>query len=124
MPDTQTILLVEDEFLLLALMEDLLSERFSVISAPRGDDAIDMLNAEPGREIHGLVTDIRMPGVFGWDVAKRARELHPDIAVIYLTGDSLADWRTQAVPGSKIFGKPAKMDELIEALTKLMIKTV
>ncbi|MBJ3783843.1 response regulator [Devosia sediminis] len=120
MPEIKTILLVDDEFLLLTLMEDLLSERFSVISAPGGTQAIDLLNAEPERKFHGLVTDIRMPGASGWDVARKARELHPDIAVIYVTGDSSADWRDNGVPGSKIFGKPVKLEDLLETLTGML----
>ncbi|MBU1376255.1 MAG: hypothetical protein KKE02_16625 [Alphaproteobacteria bacterium] len=32
----------------------------------------------------------------GWDVATRARERHPTIAVVYLTGESAHDWSAHA----------------------------
>ncbi|HEY8577172.1 MAG TPA: response regulator, partial [Devosia sp.] len=70
-----------------------------------------------------VVTDIRMPGsLSGWDVGKRARELRPDIPVVYCSGDKGGDWSSRGVPNSLMLLKPFAMSELVEAVAWLMTK--
>lgn len=54
-----------------------------------------------------LITDINMPGPLkGWDVARQARELIPDIPVIYMTADAAHQWSSMGVPNSLLLRKP------------------
>ncbi len=54
-----------------------------------------------------LVTDIHLQGALtGWDVAKRARELNPDMPVIYMTGAGADQWPSHGVPNSLLLQKP------------------
>ena len=35
-----------------------------------------------------VLTDLRMPGLTGWEVARRAKALHPDLPVVLVTGSA------------------------------------
>src|SRR5690348_10470104 len=95
------LLLVEDEVLIAhALEEALIEAGFEVQLALKGTEATKAL--EQTGEIAALVTDVRLPldGPDGFDLAHRARELSPTIAVVYMSGDSAADWASKGVPKS------------------------
>lgn len=115
------LLLVEDEAIIaVALEAQLVEARFDVLIASSGDKAIAELEAgEPGR-FAGVLTDIRLPAVDGWTVAKRARELVPAMPRIYMSGDSAADWSAYGVPGSVMLAKPFAAAQLITAIATLL----
>ena len=72
MDDISPILVVDDEMLVrLALTEALEEGGYSVIEAADGDAALEQI--EQADRLRGLVTDIRMPGPSGWEIAHRAR---------------------------------------------------
>ena len=94
------VLFVEDEILIAMPMEMALEEAgCEVVSVMSGSDAIAELERR-ARDFTVLITDIKLPGPNGWEVARRARELHPRIGVVYASGDSGADWRLGGLPGS------------------------
>ena len=121
MPVTRpTLLLVEDEALIaLPLEAELVDAGFHVVLASSGSQGIAELETDP-EQFSGLVTDIRLPGVEGWTVAKRARELAPTLPIVYISGDSAVDWSAYGVPGSIMLGKPFAAAQLIAALTALL----
>jgi two-component system, cell cycle response regulator CpdR len=53
------------------------------IEAESGEDALDKLGES---DVKLLITDIRMGGMNGWEVAEHARERRPDLPVIYISG--------------------------------------
>lgn len=118
-PSSRTILVVEDEALIIMLLEAaFLDEGYTVLTASNAAQAMGLLETTP---IDGVVTDIRMPGSGdGWSVGQRAREVTPDLPVVYMTGDSGADWQAKGVPGSKVFNKPLRTETLIEAMASLL----
>jgi DNA-binding response OmpR family regulator len=115
------VLLVEDEFLLsLVMQDDLQDAGFVVHTCADGLSAVRALE-DPEQNFRAVLTDIRLPGKLnGWDVARRARELLPDIPVIYTSGDSAEYWRAYGVPDSVMFAKPFPMSKAIEALEYLL----
>jgi CheY-like chemotaxis protein len=115
-----TILIVEDEFFVALTLEDVLqSAGFQVRVANSGDEAVDMLTTMPLPPL-ALVTDIRLPGVLGWDVARTAREKRGDVPVIYISGDSGKDWAANGVQDSMFLQKPFRSDELVDMLRMLV----
>ncbi len=52
------------------------------------------------------MTDVRMPEVNGWEVAKAYREPFPDLSILYVTGHAE---QMQPVPGGIILSKPYRM---------------
>jgi CheY-like chemotaxis protein len=79
------VLLVEDELLISEWVAESLEEQgFAVHTVTNAMDALRHLNAEP---VDVLFTDINLPGgVDGTVLARRARELRPDLPVVYASG--------------------------------------
>lgn len=116
-----TILLVEDEGFLLMDFEDGLTQAgFDVVAVTCGTKAIERLKAvDP--PIAGVITDIRLAAYpSGWDVARIARELDPEMPVVYISGDSAPDWASKGVPKSIMLEKPFAMPQLILAISQLL----
>ena len=121
MEAVQPILVVEDEALIrMMLVESLEAGGFSVGGSEDGTAAILYIDASS--ELHGLATDIRLgDGPCGWEVARHARQKYPAIAVVYMTGDSAADWSANGVPDSVLLQKPFAEAQLLTALATLMM---
>lgn len=113
-------LIVEDEVLTAILLETALGEAgFAVTVTSTGAEAMTALESEAVFQV--LVTDIRLGAPpDGWAVATRARELHPEIQVIYITGDSMDDWRAKGVPDSVLLSKPFLAAQIVTAATTLL----
>jgi two-component system, cell cycle sensor histidine kinase and response regulator CckA len=81
-----TVLLVEDEPVVLRLASDLLAENgYRVLAASSGSDALSIARNE--REtIHMLITDVVMPEMSGPELADRVRKLRPGVRVLYMSG--------------------------------------
>lgn len=121
MPSMPLLLVVEDEILLHHILEDeLTTAGFALQLEPTGENAIRQLE-ERGESYSALVTDIRLgSGMTGWAVAHRARELFPALPVVYMSGDSAADWPANGVPNSIMLAKPFAMAQLVTAISQLM----
>ena len=112
------VFVVNDEPLIAQLLEDALTEGgFSVRSASDAAEAIRMLEAADG-ECRALVTDVNLPPG-RWDVAKRARELHAEIPLIYMTGAAAHDWTSKGVPNSVLVVKPFAAAQVVTAVSQL-----
>ena len=121
MDDVPPILVVEDEPLVrLVIVEALEDGGYSVLEAAEGHAAL--ITIERVDELRGLVTDIRMGATpSGWEVAQQAREKFPALAVVYVTGDSIAEWPSNGVPQSAVLQKPFASAELVAALANLLV---
>ena len=76
---TGTILLVEDEEAVRATTRRMLAGLgYAVLEAASGPEALDRATAA-GAALDLLVTDIRMPGLQGPELARRVRELRPGL---------------------------------------------
>jgi CheY-like chemotaxis protein len=93
------LLLVEDEETVRSVLEDSLRDGgFDLKLALNGTEALAILERE-GETIHGLITDINLgSGPSGWEVAKRARELIPELPVVYMSGADAEKWAPMAFP--------------------------
>ena len=77
-----TVLLVEDDPEIVALLGDFLAvEDFGVVSAPDAGGAIDALGTHP---IACVLLDVMLPDGSGFDVCRRIRE-HSDVPVLFLS---------------------------------------
>jgi CheY-like chemotaxis protein len=119
------ILVVEDEPVVRELVkEQLEDEGYKVLEAENGKAAFKLLDKH--KEARGLITDIRLGGkddLTGWDVARHARELNPNIAVVYMSADSGADWTVNGVPKSTLVIKPFVTSQISTALANLLNET-
>ena len=119
----QLVLLVEDEPLIQALLQEALTDAgYELVIAESGRAALDELERDADR-FGGVITDIRLgQGPDGWDVGHRARERSPDIPVVYITGDSAADWTAKGVPKSLLVTKPFAVAQIVTAISTLFVQ--
>jgi DNA-binding response OmpR family regulator len=117
------VFVVEDQELLQELLIHPLEEAgYAVLLASSGTEAIDLLESEKGETIRALVTDINLgrSPPSGWDVARRARELHPELPVVYVTGDGAEQWPSLGVPKSVLISKPFAPAQVVTAVSQLL----
>jgi two-component system cell cycle sensor histidine kinase/response regulator CckA len=80
----ETVLVVEDESSLRALVGQLLRDAgYRVIEAGTPDRALELVSED---EPDLLVTDVIMPGMSGGELAARLRAGHPTLRVLYMSG--------------------------------------
>jgi CheY-like chemotaxis protein len=116
-----TVLLVEDDALVLMSTEEMIIDGgFRVEAAMDGQGAFKMLDAKISG-YSAVVTDIQLgTGPTGWQVARYARTLNPAIAVVYVSGDSGYEWSMNGVPGSIMLPKPFAQAQLLTAIATLL----
>ena len=86
---TETILLVDDEKLVLEVNKELLeSMGYRVYAFGNGQDAISVC-MEKRTEIDLVILDMIMPGISGGEIFDRLREINPGIKVLLSSGYSI-----------------------------------
>lgn len=118
---TPWVLCVDDEPKVLSSLTLSLGGDFDVRTTTAGADALELLDAEPGCAV--LVSDMRMPGMDGAELLRRAREAHPDIPRILLTGFAEIDAAIAAINDGQVFRfllKPCPTDELVAVVSEAM----
>lgn len=120
--DLPVILVVEDEILIQSLLNEAFNDGgFAAKITGSGEDAIQLLNA-PEPKYRALVTDVNLGHgkLDGWQVARHARVVDPEIPIVYMTGDSAADWSSKGVPNSILITKPFAPAQILTAVSQLM----
>jgi DNA-binding response OmpR family regulator len=112
-----TVLLVEDEVLISdSVCEALAEGGFSVHWEDTADAALRYLERNQAADI--LFTDINLPGnIDGVELAARARELRPDLPVVYTSGR--CDPNGPLVPRSVFVNKPYNLGDLCTLIRRL-----
>ena len=113
------VLLVEDEPLIREVMAEMLaSAGYDVTATCTGDEAAILL-AEDGFDI--LLTDVTMPGqIDGIGLAEHARELNPNLPVVFVSGRPDTQRRAKGIsPPTAFFPKPYDLDDLVGTVGRL-----
>lgn len=107
-PDKRTILVVEDEPTLRALVRKVLErDGYNVVEAPSGLAALELWSKEKPH-VDLLLTDMVMPdGISGLQLADRLKTENPRLKVIFTTGYS-----------SELLGKDFELREGVNFLQK------
>lgn len=117
------ILVIEDDDAIQTVVEAALTEAgFEPAIAPSGEEAVTLLQGMK-HAYRALVIDIGLRGrMDGWEVARQAREIDPEFPIIYMSGQSAADWPSKGVPNSIMLEKPFAPAQLVTALANLLNK--
>ncbi len=111
-----TILLVDDEPLLLNSLERLLEDDFFVLKTTKQEHAIELAqNYQPVV----VISDQRMPGMLGHQLLERIKIISPKSMRILLTGYADLEATVGSMNYSEIFryiSKPWKADKLLETV--------
>jgi len=111
----RTVLLVDDDHLVRDLLGDVLRQYgYQVRQAHNGEQALALLD----ERIDLLLTDFAMPEFNGAQLALAARERHPRLPVVFLTG--YAELQGLDIPGSLVLQKPVQAEELARALNEML----
>ncbi len=116
------ILIVDDEFIVMATLTELLSEiGYSVVSVPDGKRAVEVFSADPDG-FDAVVLDLSMPEMDGKECFVKLREIDPGVQVILITGFS-RDGRVQELLDMGVKGflqKPFRLQKLAAVLSDLI----
>ncbi len=83
--DGETVLIVEDDPAVRALVSEVLSELgYKFVEAGDGAEAVPIL--ESGQRIDLLISDVGLPGMNGRQLAEIARQFRPGLKVLFITG--------------------------------------
>jgi two-component system cell cycle sensor histidine kinase/response regulator CckA len=117
-----TILIVEDEPLMLRLLENFFSEHgYHVLVAADGEQAIEIYRCHK-RRIEAVLLDVRVPKISGGEVYRRMKEENAAVKVVVASGYLEANIKTdEAYAGVKRFvNKPYVLDELVEVFKNVI----
>lgn len=117
-----TILIVEDEQLMLRLVEKvLLQHGYQVLVASDGEEAIEVYRRHK-LEIDVVLLDVGLPKLSGWDVLLKMKEENSDVRVVIATGFLEPKMKTEMsrVTVKNFVDKPYMLDEVVETLQSLI----
>ena len=77
------LLIVDDEKPLRDMLARWLAKSYDCLTAPDASEALGLLEANP--DVALMITDFKMPQMSGLDLAKKAKQTNPNLAVIVLT---------------------------------------
>ncbi len=116
------ILVVDDEEIVLSLARDALEDAgYYVELSSSGDEALDIIRKE---YYDFILTDIRMPGCDGLELARSAREINSSVGIIFMTGYANLDTAKDAIKEGALdyIMKPFELTELRQAIKNAINK--
>jgi DNA-binding NtrC family response regulator len=94
----QTILVVDDDPVQRRLLETAITRSgMTVVTAPGGQPALDLIAGPKGDQISLMLLDLVMPDMGGLDVLAKLRPGHPELPVIVLTAKGGIDSAVEAM---------------------------
>ena len=118
---SETILLVEDQTEVRNFTAEVLREYgYRVLAAASGEEALAHCESQP---IDLLLTDVVMPKMSGYELAKSVRARQPEVRVLFMSGysEEMLAGHSGGIPGvlsiQKPFGAGALAGKVREALT-------
>jgi two-component system, cell cycle sensor histidine kinase and response regulator CckA len=109
----ETVLLVEDEAMVLRFTTQLLERLgYEVVPAARAEEALEKIEAGGGFDL--LLTDILLPGIDGHELYRRAAAKRGAFPVVFMSGytDNLLAEKGLQEAGAAFLQKPFSHDEL------------
>ena len=108
--ERKTILVVEDEELVrMAVLDELQERGLEALEARHAMAALSILESD--RPVDLVIADIGLPGLDGTRLVSMARELRPELKVLFLTGYPI-DPGTEVPPRTKFVEKPVDLNVL------------
>ncbi|MHC4779138.1 MAG: serine/threonine protein kinase [Planctomycetota bacterium] len=121
MKETTCVLVVDDELSTRLLLSDILKDMGigEIRVASRGEEAIQTLMRE---KVDVMLLDLRMPGMDGYEVARRALQVWPNLIIIVVTGYATVEAAVELMKGGifDILRKPFRYEELKEKMEKTL----
>lgn len=114
---SETILVVDDEPALSAMLEDLLCfHGYKFLQANSAEQALKILQSN---HIDMVISDVTMPGMDGFELSQQIGQQYPDIKVQLVSGYS-EKTQTDQVLHKKVLYKPFHSNEILERIRNLL----
>ena len=116
----ERILIVDDEEIMRSFLLDVfVDEGYDLDSAANGEEALEKISSNFYQLI---ITDIRMPGVDGTEVLKKAKEINPQTEVIIITGYASPQikQKCQKLGAAYYIAKPFQINQIRALVNKLV----
>ncbi|MCH8864705.1 MAG: sigma-54-dependent Fis family transcriptional regulator, partial [Chloroflexi bacterium] len=121
MSEKKRVLIVDDEQNIRRILQASLDKAgFFALVAESGEQALQMLQAEP---VECVLTDVAMPGMDGYELQIRISKLWPDIAVVIMTAYGTIPQAVQAIRDGafEYITKPFDLD-VVRKIIKAAVK--
>ena len=108
------LLVVDDEDFVRDLLRDILEgENCQVCVAASGSEALSLFKE---MEFHGVFTDVGMPGMSGWELAREIRQTNKQIPIAVITGwgEAVGSHEQKAAGVDWVVAKPFTADRIAE----------
>jgi DNA-binding NtrC family response regulator len=116
---TKRILVADDELNMRRVLEAILKrEGYEVVTAANGFDAL----AEMNRDVHTVITDLKMPGLDGMGLLRRLQETYPEVPVVMITAHGSVESAVEAVKlgAFDYLEKPFEQEQIRQIVAKAM----
>jgi two-component system cell cycle sensor histidine kinase/response regulator CckA len=121
-PGQETVLLIDDEDMVLEIGRALLETMgYQVITAKDGEEAISLYERQ-GSGIDLVLLDVVMPGLGGGDVYDRLKTMNPDMKCLLLSGYSIDGEATEILQRGcdGFIQKPFKLRDLSKSIREIL----
>ena len=115
---SMTVLVVDDDaHIRSSIGKFLIARGHTVIEAANGEKGVEVVESQA---VDIVITDVKMPGMNGFDVLRRVRSVAPEIEVIVITGvkESENAFRALREGAFDFFSKPFKVEDLNAAIQR------
>ena len=121
--ENPSILIVDDEKITAFYLKDILTAaNYQVHIAHNGEEALELLGK---RKFNLIITDLVMPGIDGFALVRRVKQIQPDLPVFILTAHGSYDVarKAQTIGADDYLLKPLNPDQLHAALSRTLAKS-
>ena len=115
------VLAAEDNAINREVLSEIMAlEGAQLTLAEDGEQAVARLQHDGAQAFDVLLTDIQMPGIDGYETARRALALAPDLPVMGLTAHAMRDERDRCLAAGMVehVAKPIDIDALVCAVLR------
>ena len=112
---TENVLVVDDEPLVRALVQDILqSEGYPVLDAGSPSEALGFARSHT---IGLLLTDVMMPEMNGCELARQIEEMRPEAKVLFMSAYAPEDLLDSSV---NFIAKPFNVEDFVHAVSEVL----
>jgi DNA-binding NarL/FixJ family response regulator len=118
----RTILIVDDQREVRHMLRSALSaldSTLQIVDVPSGEEALLLASGQPPDV---MIVDVRLPGISGLEVVKRARAVKPEVKLVLITGstDPVVRQQVSEAGAEGYFYKPLPMDDFLAQVSRLL----
>jgi CheY-like chemotaxis protein len=118
----ETILVVEDEELMLSLVTSVLEQKgYKVLVARDGEEAVRLHKENIGK-IDLVLSDIGLPKLDGWEASQRMKQVDPDLRVVVASGYLEPALKSEIMKSGTValIRKPYSPNEVLGSIRKAL----